>query len=81
MPPLIQKLHPPLRAGQQLLLGGTHQPFFFSRQDDWDGGNARLEAGEPYALYITPEATVQADIDGAVSIRTPEEKTTGACCA
>jgi hypothetical protein len=43
--------------------------------------NARLEPGESYASYITPETSVRADVDGAVSIRGLEESATGACCA
>jgi len=43
--------------------------------------NARLESGKPHASYITAEATVRADVDGAVSIRRLEDGATGAGCA
>lgn len=43
--------------------------------------NARLEPGESYTSYITPETSVRADLDGAVSIRALEENAIGACCA
>lgn len=43
--------------------------------------NARPEPGKSYASYITPETSVRADVDGAVSIRALEESATGACCA
>ncbi|GJH07721.1 hypothetical protein CBA19CS11_02805 [Caballeronia novacaledonica] len=43
--------------------------------------NARLESGKPHASYITAEATVQADVDGAVSIRRPENGASEAGCA
>lgn len=43
--------------------------------------NARLESGKPHASYITAEATVRADVDGAVSIRPMEGGATGAGCA
>ena len=39
MPALVQKLHPALRPGPQLMLAGTRQPLF-RRQGDWDGGSA-----------------------------------------
>jgi hypothetical protein len=35
--------------------------------------NARLELGESQALYVTTEASVRAGLDGAVSIRRPQE--------
>jgi hypothetical protein len=40
--------------------------------------NARLEFGKSHASYITAKATVQAVVDGAVSIRPLEADTTGA---
>lgn len=43
--------------------------------------NARLESGKPHASYITAEATVRADVDGAVSIRRLEEGASEAGCA
>ncbi|WP_321920292.1 MULTISPECIES: hypothetical protein [Burkholderiaceae] len=43
--------------------------------------NARLESRKPHAWYITAEATVQADVDGAVSIRRLEDGASGAGCA
>lgn len=43
--------------------------------------NARLESGKRHATYITAEATVRADVYGAVSIRRSEDGTTGAGCA
>ncbi|ARM00242.1 hypothetical protein BOC59_09410 [Burkholderia pseudomallei] len=43
--------------------------------------NARLEFGEPHASYITADVTVQADMDGAVSIRKLAANPTGAGCA
>jgi DNA polymerase IIIc chi subunit len=42
--------------------------------------NARLESGKPHAAYITAEATVQADVNGAVSIRHLEDGATSAGC-
>ncbi|KWZ44965.1 hypothetical protein WS72_18190 [Burkholderia savannae] len=42
--------------------------------------NARLESGKPHASYITAEATVQADVDGAVSIHRLEDGASGAGC-
>lgn len=42
--------------------------------------NARLESGKPHASYITAEANVRADVDGAVSIRPMEDGVTGAGC-
>lgn len=36
---LIQKFHPALRLGQQLVLADSGKPFF-SRQGDWDSGSA-----------------------------------------
>ncbi|QCX49685.1 hypothetical protein [Ralstonia pseudosolanacearum] len=38
MDALIQKLHPALRPGQQLMMAGSGKPLF-SRQGDWDGGS------------------------------------------
>lgn len=38
MDALIQKLHPALRTGQQLMLARSGTPLF-SRQGDWDGGS------------------------------------------
>jgi hypothetical protein len=35
--------------------------------------SARLELGESHALYVTTEASVRAGLDGAVSIRRPQE--------
>lgn len=43
--------------------------------------NARLEFGKLHASYITAEATVRADVDGAVSIRPKEDGASGAGCA
>lgn len=43
--------------------------------------NARLESGKPHASYITAEATVQADVDGAISIRRLEDGASEAGCA
>jgi hypothetical protein len=42
--------------------------------------NARLESGKPHASYITAEATVQADVDGAVSIHRLEDGASGGGC-
>jgi len=43
--------------------------------------NARLESGKPHATYITAEATVRADVYGAVSIRRLKDGASGAGCA
>jgi hypothetical protein len=43
--------------------------------------NVRLELRKSHASYITAEATVQAVVDGAVSIRRLEADITGAGCA
>lgn len=42
--------------------------------------NARLEPGKPHTTYITGEATVRADMYGAVSIRRLEDIASGAGC-
>jgi hypothetical protein len=43
--------------------------------------NARLESGKRHATYITADATVRADVYGAVSIRRSEDGASGAGCA
>lgn len=43
--------------------------------------NARLEFGKSHASYITAEASVRADVDGALSIRRLKDGASGAGCA
>lgn len=64
MPALIQKLHPALYPGPQLLLDDTRQPLF-SQQGDWDAGSALHCAA--MALAILGRLSDPVDVRGYAS--------------
>ncbi|MGR2682585.1 hypothetical protein [Chromobacterium haemolyticum] len=65
MDALIQKLHPALRLGQQVMLAKSGVPLF-SRQGDWDGGSPLHCIAMALALLgkLSDPVQVRRDADG-----------------